>query len=163
MVMFSLCESCCRQGSWQLEAADVLSFPRFVVCLQAGVNPNAPLDSNHMTALMISSMMGNWDRPRPERFDKQFRCCYDGACRVCVTREHAQTHSGRILFNCLLKTSKLTWMAHCLAQDVSQRFLFRTHMGGASLPAGLRAIDYAGYEVICFKRVMIHFQSLHPC
>ena len=41
--------------------------------------------------------------------------------------------------------------------------LFRTHMGGASLPAGLRAIDYAGYEVICFKRVMIHFQSLHPC
>lgn len=29
--------------------------------LQAGVNLNAPLDSNHMTALMISCMMGNWD------------------------------------------------------------------------------------------------------
>jgi len=29
--------------------------------LEAGVDPNAPLDNNHMTALMISCMMGNWD------------------------------------------------------------------------------------------------------
>ena len=33
-----------------------------VASMQAGVNANAPLDSNHMTALMISCMMGNWDR-----------------------------------------------------------------------------------------------------
>jgi len=29
--------------------------------LEAGVNPNEPLDGNHMTALMISCFMGNWD------------------------------------------------------------------------------------------------------
>ena len=34
-----------------------------VLIVQAGVNLNAPLDSNHMTALMIACMMGNWDRP----------------------------------------------------------------------------------------------------
>ena len=34
--------------------------------IQAGVNLNAPLDSNHMTALMIACMMGNWD-PRCDR------------------------------------------------------------------------------------------------
>jgi len=30
-------------------------------CLEVGVNPNEPLDSNNMTALMIACMMGNWD------------------------------------------------------------------------------------------------------
>jgi len=30
-------------------------------CLEGGVDPNAPLNNNHMTALMIACMMGNWD------------------------------------------------------------------------------------------------------
>ena len=124
MVMFSPCGSCCRQGSWQHQAADLLSLVRVVVRWQAGVNPNAPLDSNHMTALMISSMMGNWDRQRPERltrssFDVKSR--YAGHASHTNIRKHI---SGRILFNYLLKTSKLTWMARCLVQDVPDTFRF---------------------------------------
>ena len=47
------------------DLSDWQSFPK-ISCnrcqqLQAGVNLNAPLDSNHMTALMIACMMGNWD------------------------------------------------------------------------------------------------------
>lgn len=60
--------------------------------LQAGVNPNSPLDSNHMTALMISSMMGNWD------------------------------------------------LVQLLVED------FEADLDGPLSRAGLRAIDYAGYE-----------------
>jgi len=30
-------------------------------CLEAGLNPNMPLDSNNQTALMIACTMGNWD------------------------------------------------------------------------------------------------------
>ena len=30
---------------------------------EAGVNPNAPLDGNGLTALMIACTMGNWDPP----------------------------------------------------------------------------------------------------
>jgi hypothetical protein len=47
---------------WEFENA-VVDGDVFTVrkCLEAGVNPNAPLDANHMTALMIACMTGNWD------------------------------------------------------------------------------------------------------
>eukprot|EP00405_Crypthecodinium_cohnii_P021220 CAMPEP_0206469038 /NCGR_PEP_ID=MMETSP0324_2-20121206/30015_1 /ASSEMBLY_ACC=CAM_ASM_000836 /TAXON_ID=2866 /ORGANISM="Crypthecodinium cohnii, Strain Seligo" /LENGTH=239 /DNA_ID=CAMNT_0053942667 /DNA_START=36 /DNA_END=755 /DNA_ORIENTATION=- len=50
------------QELWEFENA-VVDGDVFTVraLLEAGVNPNEPLDSNHMTALMIASMMGNWD------------------------------------------------------------------------------------------------------
>ena len=69
--------------------------------LQAGVNLNAPLDSNHMTALMISCMMGNWD------------------------------------------------LIQLLVED------FEADLDGPLSRAGLRAIDYAGYEGF-------RFPSEHP-
>mmetsp|Transcript_74585 Transcript_74585/g.188556 ORF Transcript_74585/g.188556 Transcript_74585/m.188556 type:complete len:368 (+) Transcript_74585:1322-2425(+) len=50
------------QDLWEFENAvvdgDVFTVRRL---LEAGVNPNEPLDANHMTALMISCFMGNWD------------------------------------------------------------------------------------------------------
>lgn len=61
-------------------------------CLEGGVNPNAPLDSNHMTALMIACVMGNWD------------------------------------------------LVQLLVED------FEADLDGPLSRAGLRAIDYAGYE-----------------
>uniref|UniRef100_A0A7S2MPA4 Uncharacterized protein n=1 Tax=Zooxanthella nutricula TaxID=1333877 RepID=A0A7S2MPA4_9DINO len=47
---------------WQFENA-VVDGDVFTVrqLLEAGVNPNEALDSNHMTALMIACTMGNWD------------------------------------------------------------------------------------------------------
>ncbi|CAJ1370762.1 unnamed protein product [Effrenium voratum] len=69
--------------------------------LQAGVNLNAPLDSNHMTALMIACMMGNWD------------------------------------------------LIQLLVED------FDADLDGPLSRAGLRAIDYAGYEGF-------RFPSEHP-
>lgn len=50
------------QDLWEFENA-VVDGDIFTVrsLLEAGLNPNAHLDSNHMTGLMIACMMGNWD------------------------------------------------------------------------------------------------------
>mmetsp|Transcript_30451 Transcript_30451/g.80752 ORF Transcript_30451/g.80752 Transcript_30451/m.80752 type:complete len:239 (+) Transcript_30451:69-785(+) len=50
------------QDLWEFENA-VVDGDVFTVrkCLEAGVNPNAPLDSNSLTGLMIACTMGNWD------------------------------------------------------------------------------------------------------
>uniref|UniRef100_A0A6T1KCZ2 Uncharacterized protein n=3 Tax=Alexandrium monilatum TaxID=311494 RepID=A0A6T1KCZ2_9DINO len=81
------------QDLWEFENA-VVDGDVFTVrkCLEAGVNINAALDNNHMTALMIACTMGNWD------------------------------------------------LIQILVED------FDADLDGPLSRAGLRAIDYAGYQ-----------------
>lgn len=53
---------CLPEDLWEFESAVVDgNVPAVRKLLEAGIDQNAALNNNHMTALMIASRMGNWD------------------------------------------------------------------------------------------------------
>jgi ankyrin repeat protein len=92
-------------------------------CLECGVNLNAALDSNHMTALMIACSMGNWDiiQMLVEDFDADL----DGPLSIAGMRaiDYAAFESFRfplehpIVEYLKSKGSNHTWWGACIAGD----------------------------------------------